>query len=48
MVKQIYEQFYNFILLQIITMENKNHEVVKLQVKPTNNPLLEITNDVRE
>ena len=29
-------------------MENKNHEVVKLQVKPTNNPLLEITNDVRE
>jgi hypothetical protein len=29
-------------------MENKNQEVVKLQVKPTNNPLLEITNDVKE
>jgi hypothetical protein len=29
-------------------MENKNQEVVKLQVKPTNGSILEITNDVRE
>lgn len=29
-------------------MENNNQEVVKLQVKPTNNSILEITNDVRE
>jgi hypothetical protein len=29
-------------------MENTNKEVVKLQVKPTENSLLEVTNKVNE